>query len=118
MTSASTLTTTLNIRKMESDMLYPIGHKFNTGNPLGSPDPRDLYDNAGNLDLAINSEEETWRDRFGRDRLSWGGLELQFQTAFQTAQDEREAVFDHFMENAGYVDIGDYDADGPLTITA
>lgn len=109
---------------------------YNTGNPLGSPDPRDLYDNAENLDEAVNSEAETWEDRFGQDRLTWGGMELQFEqaqqdrdqtfqdsetqreTEFQASQQDKENRFQQFLADSGYVDLGDYDADGPLTITA
>ncbi|MGK0663638.1 hypothetical protein [Serratia marcescens] len=47
---------------------------YNTGNPLGSTDPRDLYDNAQNLDNAINGGSEPWQDRFGRNRISYEGL--------------------------------------------
>lgn len=39
---------------------------YNTNNPLGSSDPRDLYDNSQSLDKAVNDTEgETWTDRFG-----------------------------------------------------
>lgn len=39
---------------------------YNTGNPLGSADPRDLYDNSGSLDKAVNDTEGgTWTDRNG-----------------------------------------------------
>jgi|GEM_PF-974761 len=39
---------------------------YNTGNPLGSTDPRDLYDNSQGLDKAVNDTEgDTWTDRFG-----------------------------------------------------
>ncbi|MBV5296660.1 MAG: SGNH/GDSL hydrolase family protein [Rhodoferax sp.] len=41
---------------------------YNTGNPLGSTDPRDLYDNATNFDNAINSSATTFTDRFGNVR--------------------------------------------------
>lgn len=41
---------------------------YRTGNPIGSKDPRDLYDNAENLDRAVNSLSGTWKDRFGRTR--------------------------------------------------
>lgn len=42
---------------------------YNTGNPLGSTDPRDLYDNAQNLDEAVNDlNAETWTDRLGNTR--------------------------------------------------
>lgn len=39
--------------------------KFNTGNPLGSSNPRDLYDNAEGLDQAVNSKKSAWLDRLG-----------------------------------------------------
>lgn len=48
---------------------------FNTGNPLGSNSPKDLYDNAENLDDAINSVLTTWRDRFGVQRSTWAHME-------------------------------------------
>ena len=41
---------------------------FNTGNELGSLDERDLYDNAINLDKAMNSADPTWRDRFNVEK--------------------------------------------------
>lgn len=43
---------------------------YNTGNPLGSTDPKDLYDNAQNLDEAVNSTADTWEDRLGNERLT------------------------------------------------
>lgn len=46
---------------------------YNTGNPIGSKDPRDLYDNAENLDQAVNTKSKTWRDRFGVLRPSLAG---------------------------------------------
>lgn len=47
---------------------------YNTGNPLGSSDPRDLYDNAENLDEAANSSADTFQDRLGKSRLTWAGI--------------------------------------------
>lgn len=50
---------------------------YNTGNPIGSTDPRDLYDNAQNFDFALNSlTEAIWLDRFGVGRRTWYGLEV------------------------------------------
>ena len=46
---------------------------YNTGNPLGSVDVKDLYDNSQNLDDAVNSLEPTWVDRFGRTRTTLQG---------------------------------------------
>jgi len=48
--------------------------KYNTGNPLGSSDPRDLYDNAENLDAAVNSDGATFTDRLGKSRLTVQGM--------------------------------------------
>ena len=45
--------------------------KFNTGNPIGSADPRDLSDNAKNFDEAVNNPSRaTWIDRLGRSRAT------------------------------------------------
>lgn len=42
---------------------------YATGNPLGSKDPRDLYDNAENFDAAMNDRVNVaWSDRFGVSR--------------------------------------------------
>lgn len=83
---------------------------FNTGNPVGSVDPRDLYDNAENLDNLVNHPTKTeFQDRLGVPRKTWHGMEQGFQ---------------QFLVSSGYTGTGaggayeDYDADGPLTITA
>ena len=48
---------------------------YNTGNPLGSSDPRDLFDNAENFDVAINSSADTFEDRLGATRHTLAGYE-------------------------------------------
>jgi hypothetical protein len=48
---------------------------YNTNNPVPSVDVRDLYDNAENLDIAINSESPTFIDRMGQARLTLSGYE-------------------------------------------
>lgn len=75
---------------------------YNTGNPIGSVDVKDLYDNAQNLDEAVNTRQaESWNDRLGVARKTWWGMEQDFQ---------------QFLIDSGYVNIGDY---GPgLEITA
>ncbi|HCA6403147.1 TPA: hypothetical protein MXV29_002137 [Pseudomonas aeruginosa] len=51
---------------------------YATGNPLGSKDPRDLYDNAENFDTAMNDRVNVaWSDRFGVSRKTWFGVEQQ-----------------------------------------
>ncbi|MGZ2789598.1 hypothetical protein AAER32_24460 [Pseudomonas aeruginosa] len=52
---------------------------YATGNPLGSKDPRDLYDNAENFEAAMNDRvNTTWNDRFGVTRPTLKGYEEQF----------------------------------------
>jgi lysophospholipase L1-like esterase len=51
-------------------------------NPLGSSAPQDLYDNAENFDhLSNDLQNEKWKDRFGRDRKTWYGIEKQSDQA-------------------------------------
>lgn len=47
----------------------------NTGNPIGSKAFPDFEDNVPNLDVAVNSDQDTWRDRLGKSRLTWAGIE-------------------------------------------
>lgn len=87
--------------------------KYATGNPVlpnGSDDPRDLIDNSQNLDVLVTSREKTEHpDRLGVPRKTWHGMEQELQ---------------QFLVNSGYTGTGaggayeDYDANGPLTITA
>lgn len=96
---------------------------YNTGNPIGSKDPRDLYDNAENLDTAVNDvENDTWKDRFGRTRKTMSGMERQFDAAedyreatFDLTQADREARFNMFLESSGYQFLGDYAAGIEIT---
>src|SRR6056297_2280138 len=46
---------------------------YNTGNPVGSTDPRDLYDNSEAFDDAVNGADATWTDRLGNTRTSLRG---------------------------------------------
>lgn len=51
-----------------------------SGEPLGSTAPKVLYNNASNLDDAINAEVTNWVDRppFNRQRKTWWGIEQDF----------------------------------------
>ena len=51
---------------------------YNTGNPVGSTDVRDLYDNAQNLDSLVNGPLASYDDRLGAPRKSWRGIEQDF----------------------------------------
>src|SRR5690625_3453563 len=85
---------------------------YNTGNPIGSKDPRDLYDNAENLDEAVNTRQaESWDDRFGVARKTWWGMEREFDTD----QASRVNRFNTFIASSGYQFLGDYAADIEIT---
>lgn len=75
-----------------------------TGNPVPSVDVRDLYDNAQNMDTALNSTASTWADRLGASRLTYAGMEQ----SFQAAQTAREDAFQDFLSNAGWEILGPY----------
>lgn len=84
---------------------------YNTGNPVGSTDPRDLYDNAPIFDKYVNGEEPFVADRLGRQRLSISGQ----NEDFQNAQDGRESAFQEFLAASSFVFIGDYAAELNIT---
>lgn len=88
---------------------------YNTNNPVGSTDPRDLYDNAGNLDKFVNGDAPFYADRLGQQRKSWSGMEADFASAqegreaeFNADQAQRYAQFEEFIEASGFYFLGDY----------
>jgi hypothetical protein len=90
---------------------------FNTGNNVPSTDPRDLYDNAENLDKLVNGVDPFVADRLGKFRESWAGMENTFnnaqegrENAFTASQADKESRFQAFLVSAGYVSKGDYAA--------
>lgn len=86
---------------------------YNTGNPVGSSDPRDLFDNAEVLDHWINDlTVDHWNDRLGVERRTLRGIENRFDGAMLD-WDQR---FSQALANVGYIQMGPYD-DGPITIT-
>tara|TARA_Y100000815_G_scaffold274502_1_gene308813 strand:- start:2230 stop:4131 length:1902 start_codon:yes stop_codon:yes gene_type:complete len=68
---------------------------FNTGNPVGSTDARDLYDNAQNLDKFSLGQELEYPDRLGVPRKSLAGIRAEVTEA---------------LSRLGYQVIGDYAA--------
>lgn len=84
---------------------------YNTGNALGSVDPRDLLDNSQIADHYVSdTENTTWQDRFGNARKTWKGIET--DAANQLAAEENS--FQQFLLNSGYEILADY-TDGPIT---
>lgn len=52
---------------------------YNTGNPVGSTDPRDLYDNAQNMDNLVNGSTPTYADRLGVQRRTLAQIDADAQ---------------------------------------
>lgn len=74
---------------------------YNTGNALGSSDPRDLYDNAENLDNFANGPANTYPDRLGVTRRTIAGM---------------ASAFDSRIASLGYdLSLGDYGAGKTIT---
>lgn len=85
---------------------------YNTGNPSGSSDPRDLSDSAADIDTwATSTTTDTHTDRLGTARKTWRGMENEFDAD----QTDRAQRFDLFLANSGYQFIGDYAAGIDLT---
>lgn len=71
---------------------------YNTRNPIGSNDPRDLDDNARAFDRYSVGDDSYYDDRLGRKKLSMRGQ----QNDFEAAQAGRAAQFQAFLQNSGY----------------
>lgn len=91
--------------------------QYRTNNPLGSMAPRDLFDNAQNVDNWSNGAEPFYEDRFGVMRRSFSGMNFEFeaaqtgrQAAFDQSQADKESRFQVFLVSSGYVSKGDYAA--------
>ena len=87
----------------------------NTGNPIGSTSPKDLSDNARNLDYLSLGPNPSYPDRKGVPRKSWSGMEgehnadqVRRESEFDQGQAVRSEQFVRFMESSGYSSVGDY----------
>lgn len=76
---------------------------YNTGNPIGSTDARDLYDNAQNLDNFANGAAASYTDRFGVSRRSLAGI---------------DAAADNVLNSIGYAVPVAYASGISLTLTS
>ena len=84
---------------------------YATLNPIGSKDPRDVLDNAENLDSFSIGREDRYLDRLGRPRKSMLGMENEFDAA----ETERQARYREAIESTGFQELGDYAAGVTLT---
>ncbi len=94
---------------------------YNTGNPIGSKDPRDLYDNAENFDNAVNATGATFTDRLGVSRKTWKGLEDDAAAAIQSIESggkvyETTAAGLAATVNGEYFNVPSVDTNGFITL--
>ncbi|MBO0943366.1 hypothetical protein J1N44_17040 [Acidovorax temperans] len=72
---------------------------YNTGNPVGSAAAKDLYDNAENLDVAINSPSaDVWTDRLGQARKTWRGIQNEAQLEIAQVVGEVTAQSQQYLD--------------------
>jgi len=95
---------------------------YATFNPIGSTNPKDLIDNAQNLDYLILGPLLSYPDRRGVNRLSWAGIEASFAAAqaqrtadFNAAQAQRAVDYAASEANRGYENPVPYAAGISLT---
>lgn len=88
---------------------------YNTGNAPGSTNPKDLIDNAEDLDLLMTDEATSQPNRLGVPLKSWKGMEAEHNAdqarregEFDVAQAERVVEFNEFLSNSGYETPVDY----------
>ncbi|MBL5979038.1 exo-alpha-sialidase [Comamonas sp. NyZ500] len=78
-----------------------------TGNAPGSQDPRDLFDNSSNLDQFMLSQQRTFPDRLGVERLTLKALEdatpdaIEARQGAETARDVAVSAKDAALIQAG-----------------
>jgi len=85
---------------------------YNTGNPLGSTDPRDLRDNSENIDVMLNSTTETSHpDRIGTSRKTWHGMEVEHDAQIVA----HEAEFQDRIAGMSFTRVGTFSTGYTLT---
>ena len=96
----------------------------NTGNPIGSMSPKDLKDNAYNLELLLLGPNQSYPDRKGVPRKSWKGLETGFDNAqleraseYAADKNERDTVFAESQIEQG-VDFNESQSNRVIEFTA
>jgi hypothetical protein len=73
--------------------------------------PKDIKDNAQNLDFFLNGKDQGYPDRFFLYRISYKGMETQFKEA----QSLRDETFKYAIRNSGFKLLGEYVAGVTLT---
>ncbi len=89
---------------------------FNTGNPIGSTDARDLSDNAENMDILENSTTlDAHPDRLGTMRKTRKGMELEHNNQISAHESEHDAqIAAHETEHDNQMQSFEIDFDSRL----
>ncbi|MCK0153848.1 hypothetical protein MWU49_09045 [Alcanivorax sp. S6407] len=80
---------------------------YDTGNPVPSKDPRDLVDNAENMDEAVNGTGDSWTDRLGNSRPTLKRLEDDYPQAGVDADRAEAALADTLVAQGETEDARD-----------
>lgn len=112
-----------------------MSQRYNTGDSRPSNSMKNLSDNALAYDDYINSEEDTFLNRFGFESDTITGVNKKFEaqrygfqneflsqkfsqeTEFVESQSDKENRFQQFLLNSGYVFLGNYE-NGPFQFSA
>ncbi|QDB70422.1 hypothetical protein CF8_0009 [Aeromonas phage CF8] len=86
---------------------------MSSNNPVGSTAMVDLFYNAGNLDKALNSDQDHWRDRFGKERITYAYMEKLANTQALVNQ-SRESLRRSYAEVGLNLVSGSFEQGGTL----
>lgn len=86
---------------------------MSSNNPAGSTAMVDLFYNAGNLDKALNSDQDHWRDRFGKERITYAYMEKLANTQALVNQ-SRESLRRSYAEVGLNLVPGSFEQGGTL----
>ncbi|QDB70330.1 hypothetical protein CF8_0160 [Aeromonas phage CF8] len=86
---------------------------MSSNNPLGSTSVSDMFLNAGNLDKALNGNQDSWIDRFGVERVSWSYIEKVTKTG-ELSKQAREALRRSYAEAGLNMVDGSFEKGGIL----
>lgn len=86
---------------------------MSSNNPVGSTSVSDMFLNAGNLDKALNGNQDSWIDRFGVERVSWSYIEKVTKTG-ELSKQAREALRRSYAEAGLNMVSGSFEKGGVL----
>ena len=86
---------------------------YKTGDAIGTASPKNLYDDAQDLDFLMLGSESSYPDRLSRQRKSWAGFESEAESLITNIT----AEFEKSLASLGYTVKGDY-SEGIITLNS